>query len=85
MKNKYLEEALPVRGSSSTWFLVELRPHVSSYLLNKDSEGAIENVHINGGVRIKRIDFRENVRAFFPQGQSKLSIIMRRPYLATHR
>ena len=76
MKNKYLEEALPVRGSSSTWFLVELRPHI---------EGAIENVHINGGVRIKRIDFRESVRAFFPQGQSKLSIIMRRPYLATHR
>ena len=85
MKNKYLEEALPVGGSSSTWFLVELRPHISSYLLNKDTEGAIENVHINGGVRIKRVDFRENVRAFFPQGQSKLSIIMRRPYLATHR
>ena len=25
----------------------------------------------------ERIEFRENVRAFFPQGQSKLSVIMR--------
>ena len=25
------------------------------------------------GVRIKRVEFRENVGAFFPQGQSKLS------------
>ena len=31
-------------------------------------------------VRIKRVEFRENVRAFFPQGQSKLSVIMRCPY-----
>ena len=30
-------------------------------------------------VRIKRVEFRENVRAFFPQGQSKLSVIMRCP------
>ena len=43
MKNKYLEEALPVGGSSSTRFLVELRPHISSYLGDKDTEGAIEN------------------------------------------
>ena len=33
-------------------------------------------------VRIKRVEFRENVRAFFPQGQSKLSVIMRCPYKA---
>ena len=32
-----------------------------------DTEGTIESVHI------KRVEFRENVRAFFPQGQSKLS------------
>ena len=25
----------------------------------------------------KRVEFRENVRALFPQGQSKLSMIMR--------
>jgi len=30
-----------------------------------DNEGAIESV------RIKRVEFRENVRAFFPQEQTK--------------
>ena len=34
------------------------------------------------GVRIKRIEFRENLRAFFPQGQSKMSVIMRGLYKA---
>ena len=29
------------------------------------------------GVRIKRVEFRENVRVFFPQEQSKLSVITR--------
>ena len=38
------------------------------------------SMHINGGFRIKRVDFRENVRAFFPQRQIKLPVIMRRPY-----
>ena len=37
---------------------------------NTDTEGDIESV------RIKRVEFRENVSAFFPQGQSKLSVIM---------
>ena len=31
----------------------------------------------------KRVEFRENVRAFFPQGQSKLSIITRCPLRIT--
>ena len=31
------------------------------------------------GVRTGLVEFRENVRAFFPQGQSKLSVIMRFP------
>ena len=26
---------------------------------------------------MKRVEFRENVRTFFPQGQSKLAVIMR--------
>lgn len=30
----------------------------------------------NRGVRIKRVEFRENVTGFFPQGQSKQSAIM---------
>ena len=47
---------------------------VQSNPVNTDTEEAIL------GVRIKRVEFRENVRAFFPQGQSKLSVIMRCPY-----
>ena len=36
-----------------------------------------------GSERVKRVNFyRENVRAFFPQGQSKLSVIKRWPYWA---
>ena len=30
----------------------------------------------------KQVEFRENVRSFFPQGQCKLSVIMRFPYWA---
>ena len=32
------------------------------------------------GIRIKRVEFRENVRALFSQRQSKLSIKMRCPH-----
>ena len=28
------------------------------------------------GVRIKRVEFRDNVKAFFPQGQSKQFLIL---------
>ena len=39
---------------------------------------AIENVRISTwGVRNKQVEFRENVRAVLPQGQSKLSVIMK--------
>ena len=38
-----------------------------------DIDGAIESV------RIKQVEFRENVRAFFPQGESKLTVIKRCP------
>ena len=48
-------------------------------LVNTDTEGPIESV------RIKRVEFRENVKAFFPQGQSKLSVIMRCLYSTIHR
>jgi len=30
------------------------------------------------GIRIKRLEFKENVRAFFAQGQSKLSVSVKR-------
>ena len=40
---------------------------VQSYPVNMDTEGTIESV------RIKWAEFRENGRAFFSQGQIKLS------------
>ena len=43
--------------------------HRSQTQLVRTLRGAIESV------RIKQVEFRENVRAFFPQGQSKLSVI----------
>ena len=42
-----------------------------------DTEGVIESVHINLLSALSEVEFRENVRAFFPQGQSKLSVTMR--------
>ena len=39
-----------------------------------DTEEAIKSV------RIYQVELRENLRALFPQGQSKLSVIMRRQY-----
>jgi len=46
---------------------------IQSNPVNTDIEGAIESV------RIERVEFGENVRAFFPQGQRKLSGVMMRP------
>ena len=43
-------------------------------LKHGDTKGPIESVHIKG------VEFREAARAFFPQGKSKLSVIMRCPY-----
>ena len=43
---------------------------IQSNLVNTDTEGDIESVRVNG------VEFRENVGAFFPQGQNKLSVIM---------
>ena len=42
--------------------------------VNTDTGGATESV------RIKQVEWGENVRAFFPQGQSEPSVIMRCPY-----
>ena len=46
--------------------------------VNTDSEGGggggIETVHI------KRVEFRDNVKAFFPQGQIKQFLITSCPY-----
>ena len=44
---------------------------VLSNTVNMDTGGAEENV------QIKWVDFTENVRTFFTQGQSKLSVIIR--------
>ena len=40
--------------------------------VNTDTKGAIES---DRDVRIKRVEFRENVRAYVPQGHGKLSVI----------
>ena len=48
--------------------------NIQSNLVNTDTENAIESVHI------KPVEFREIARAFNPQGQSKLSVIMKCPY-----
>ena len=45
-------------------------------------EGAIESFRINRVSLLSGSNLRKNVRAFFPQGQSKLSLIMRCPYKA---
>ena len=49
-------------------------------LINTDTEGTIENVGINKVSILRRLSLEKNVGAFFPQGQSKLSITMRSPY-----
>ena len=50
-------------------------PYMDNYstLLKQILRGAIESVHI------KWVEFIENRRAFFPQGQRKLSVIIRCP------
>ena len=48
--------------------------NIQSNPVNTDNKDAIESVHI------KRVEFREIVGGFFPQGQSKLSITMSCPY-----
>ena len=53
---------------------------LQSNLVNTDTEGVIESARINGGVSIKRVEFRDNVMAFLPHGQRKLSVIMKCPY-----
>ena len=54
---------------------------VRSNPFNKDTEAGIESVRIDRVPgRIKRVECRKNVRAFFPQGQSKLSVLNGYPY-----
>ena len=59
------------RHSFKTW---KVSIHLQPNHFNTDSKGAIKSV------RIKRVEFRENIRAFVPQGQEKLSAITRCPY-----
>ena len=57
--------------------IIELKENVANIIqsnpVNTDTKGSIESVP-------KRVEFRENFRAFSLQGQSKLSVIMRCPY-----
>ena len=54
--------------SSQVLLLIPLKSY-SQTSINTGTKGAIESV------RNKRVEFRGNVRASFPQGQSKLSEI----------
>ena len=46
-----------------------------------DTEVASESVYINGELILSRLNSKKvSIRAFFPQGQSKLSAIMRCPW-----
>ena len=48
--------------------------------VSTDTDGTIEKGPYKRGVRCKPVEFRENIRVFFSQGQSKLSIKMRCPH-----
>ena len=63
-----------------TIFLVTFVGIVQSNPVNTDIDGP-QKVSVLTGCCIKRVDFKENARAFFAQVQSKLSVIMRCLYL----
>ena len=47
-----------------------------------DTEEAIESVHINGVPTLSGLNLEKILSSFFPQGQSKLSVVIWCPYLA---
>ena len=51
---------------------------MQSNLVNMGTKGAIESVHINGMSALSSLNLE---RAFFPPGQSKVSIVIRFLYL----
>ena len=53
-------------------FIIAMTQKLTSFYT--DTEGAIKSV------RIYQVELRENLRALFPQAQSKLSVIMRHQY-----
>ena len=53
------------------FYLVQANP------VNTDTEGAMKSGRVD---KVYVLSIKENVRAFFPQGQSKLSVIMRYLY-----
>ena len=61
------EQDIAILFHSYFWWLLR----VQSNPVYMDTEGSIESVHIKG------VEFRENIRAFFPQGQRELSVIMK--------
>ena len=77
-------EGMSVLNRSPTWKcrpvdcsvcdLFTLLVHYTQTLLIRILSGDIESVPI------KRVKFRENVKAFFSHGQRKLSVIIRCPY-----
>ena len=48
---------------------------IQSNTVNTDSERAIEGVAVKRGVSIKRVEFRENVRASFPRHEANCPLL----------
>ena len=61
-----------------TWLLTSIHENVmQSNLFNMDTKGAMESVDINGMSVLSSLNLE---RALFPQGQSKVSIVIRLLY-----
>ena len=77
------QESLKTKGLWGIRPLHSVMQRCSAFLqskpVNTDSEGGHRNCPYYRGVCINRVEFKENVRAYFHQGQGKLSVIMRCP------
>ena len=62
----FVSQCFPYEG----WGIMQSDP------VNMDTEGHRKCLY-QQGFRIKCVEFRENVRPFFPQGQSKRSVMTR--------
>ena len=68
------QESLKTKGHSA---MQRCSAFLQSKPVNTDSEGGHRKCLYYRGVCLNRVEFKENVRAYFHQGQGKLSVIMR--------
>ena len=55
---------------------------VQSNLVNTDTEGAIESVHVHRVSTLSGLNLEKKCKGIFPRGQSKLCVNMWCPYQA---